>query len=123
MLLCLTLVALRVRALQRPVHSFLSAVVIGRIPRPVIAGLLFVRRERRAADPVMSFPLLRSHPNGHLSATISQLVAGMAEMGLSVIFPLILVLNLKMTPRQGGAGADSDHDPDGDPRPDGGALV
>lgn len=62
---------------------------------------LFVVRERRAANPLMSFSLLRANRN-YLGATLSQGLAGMAEMGLGIIFPLLLVLNLEMTPALAG---------------------
>ncbi|MBG0740124.1 MFS transporter [Paeniglutamicibacter antarcticus] len=41
--------------------------------------------------------LLGQYPN-YLGATVSQAVAGMAEMGLGIIFPLVLILNLTMDP-------------------------
>lgn len=72
---------------------------------PLVVGFvalcLFVVRERRATNPLMSFPLLRANRN-YLGATLSQGLAGMAEMGLGIIFPLLLVLNLEMTPAQAG---------------------
>jgi len=67
----------------------------------VVALTLFVGRERRARNPLVSFSLLRSTPN-YLGATLSQGLAGMAEMGLGVIFPLLLVINLEMSPALAG---------------------
>jgi MFS family permease len=67
----------------------------------VIAGVLFVFRERRAHNPLMSFTLLGRHRN-YLGATVSQGLAGMAEMGLGLIFPLLLILNLQMDPGLAG---------------------
>ncbi|MDT7553704.1 MAG: hypothetical protein QOI16_2240 [Pseudonocardiales bacterium] len=61
----------------------------------------FVLRERRAENPLMSFSLLRQRRN-YLGATISQGLAGMAEMGLGLIFPLLLILNLRMNPALAG---------------------
>ena len=49
----------------------------------------------------MSFELLARHSN-YLGATISQFVAGMAEMGLALLFPLLLILNLGMPPELAG---------------------
>src|SRR4051812_6578695 len=49
----------------------------------------------------MSFALLRERRN-YLGATISQALAGMAEMGLGLIFPLLLILNLQMNPALAG---------------------
>jgi len=45
----------------------------------------------------MDLGLLRRTPN-YLGATISQGLAGMVEMGLGLIFPLLLILNLGMSP-------------------------
>ena len=67
----------------------------------MLAAALFVIRERIADPPLMSFALLRSHRN-YLGATISQAVGGVAEIGLGVIFPLLLILNLGMTPAEAG---------------------
>ena len=58
-------------------------------------------RERRARNPLMSFRLLRENPN-YLGANLSQGLAGMAEMGLGLIFPLVLILNLPMDPALAG---------------------
>jgi hypothetical protein len=49
----------------------------------------------------MSFALLRRHPN-YLAATVSQVIAGMGEMGLALLFPLLLILNLQMSPGLAG---------------------
>jgi len=67
----------------------------------VCAGAAFVRAERAAASPLMSLPLLRRHPN-YLGATVSQFIAGTAEMGLALLFPLLLILNLEMSPALAG---------------------
>jgi EmrB/QacA subfamily drug resistance transporter len=66
----------------------------------VLAGVAFVVRERRATAPLVAFGLLR-HRN-YLGATLSQFLAGMAEIGLGVIFPLLLILNLGMSPALAG---------------------
>jgi len=80
---------------------FSDPTVLGPLAVAVVALVLFVARERRAANPLMSFSLLRRHRN-YLGATLSQGLAGMAEMGLGVIFPLLLVLNLEMSPALAG---------------------
>jgi EmrB/QacA subfamily drug resistance transporter len=67
----------------------------------VVAVALFVVRERRATNPLMDFGLLRRNRN-YLGAVLSQGLAGMAEMGLGIIFPLLLVLNLEMSPALAG---------------------
>jgi len=65
------------------------------------ALVLFVRRERSVADPLLDLHLLR-RSRDYLAATISQGLAGMAEMGLGLILPLALVLNLRMDPGLAG---------------------
>ncbi len=67
----------------------------------VAAFALFVLVERRSKDPLLDFSLLRRYPN-YLGATLSQGFAGMAEMGLGIIFPLLLILNLGMPPALAG---------------------
>ncbi len=49
----------------------------------------------------MDLQLLRRHPN-YLGSTVSQFIAGMAEMGLALLFPLLLILNLQMSPALAG---------------------
>jgi MFS family permease len=49
----------------------------------------------------MSLRLLKEKPN-YLGATLSQGLAGMAEMGLGLIFPMVLILNLQMDPGLAG---------------------
>ena len=66
-----------------------------------LAAALFVIRERIADPPLMSLDLLRRKRN-YLGATISQGIGGVAEIGLGVIFPLLLILNLEMTPAEAG---------------------
>lgn len=67
----------------------------------VLAAVLFVRRERRVADPLLDLRLLGTSRD-YRGATISQGLAGMAEMGLGLILPLALVLNLRMDPALAG---------------------
>lgn len=66
-----------------------------------LAAWLFVRLERRSQNPLMDFSLLRRYPN-YRGAVVSQSVAGMAEMGLGILLPLILILNLGMDPGLAG---------------------
>ncbi|MCB1250103.1 MAG: MFS transporter [Acidimicrobiales bacterium] len=80
---------------------FTDASVAVPLVAAAVAAALFVARERRAANPLLSFSLLRANRN-YLGATLSQGLAGMAEMGLGIIFPLLLVLNLEMTPALAG---------------------
>ena len=53
-----------------------------------------------AHSPLVDFSLLRER--NYLGASLSQLLAGMAEIGLGVIFPLLLILNLTMDPLVAG---------------------
>src|SRR5664280_866359 len=87
------------RPREGEVHVDLSGAVL--LCVSLAAGALFVLRERRAHNPLMSLRLLREKPN-YLGATLSQGLAGMAEMGLGLIFPLILILNLEMDPALAG---------------------
>jgi EmrB/QacA subfamily drug resistance transporter len=64
------------------------------------SALAFVAHERRTAHPLLEFGLLR-HRN-YAGATLSQFLSGMAEIGLGVIFPLLLILNLEMSPALAG---------------------
>jgi EmrB/QacA subfamily drug resistance transporter len=81
--------------------SFLSFEVGGSVLVAVVSALAFVVWERRAKEPLMNLSLLRRTPN-YLGATISQGLAGMAEMGLGLLLPLLLILNLGMSPALAG---------------------
>jgi MFS family permease len=52
----------------------------------VCAGAAFLLVERASASPLMDLQLLRRHPN-YLGSTVSQFIAGMAEMGLALVRP------------------------------------
>ena len=78
-----------------------SPLVTGALVVSAAAALTFAWTERRSPDPLMSFSLLRRHPN-YLAATISQTIAGLAEMGLALLFPLLLILNLQLPPGLAG---------------------
>jgi len=64
------------------------------------ALVAFVVTERRVAAPLVAWGLFR-HRN-YLAATISQTLGGYAELGFGVIFPLLLMLNLAMSPAIAG---------------------
>jgi len=101
LLLCVALVGLVFGLSQTAVWEISSPGVWLPVVIAVVAGVLFALRERRAQNPLMSFGLLRRHRN-YLGATVSQGLAGMAEMGLGLIFPLLLILNLRMAPGLAG---------------------
>ncbi len=82
---------------QSQVWGWTSPAVIISLLASVGAGVAFVFVEREARSPLMSFNLLARHSN-YLAATASQFLAGMAEMGLALLFPLLLILNIGMSP-------------------------
>ncbi|MGE3141407.1 MAG: MFS transporter, partial [Thermoleophilia bacterium] len=100
-LLAAALVGLVLGLTQTQNASFGSASVLVPLVVFVVAGVLLVWRERRAADPLIDLGLLRRNRN-YLGATVSQGLAGMIEMGTGVIFPLMLILNMKMDPSTAG---------------------
>lgn len=100
-LLSVALVGLVFGLAQTTVWGWTSPGVLLPLVACVVAAVLFVLRERRAHNPLMSFSLLRRHRN-YLGATLSQGLAGVCEMGLGVILPLILILNLGMNPALAG---------------------
>lgn len=65
------------------------------------AGVAFLAVERASPSPLMDLRLLRRHPN-YLGSSVSQFIAGMAEMGLALLLPLLLILNLGMSPALAG---------------------
>jgi EmrB/QacA subfamily drug resistance transporter len=66
-----------------------------------VSAIVFVVVERRRAQPLVDLGLLGTSP-GYRTGVISQSIAGAAEMGLGVIFPLLLILNLGMPPGVAG---------------------
>ena len=92
---------------QSQAWGWTSPLVAGALVLCVLSAVAFVLIERAAPQPLLSFALLRQHPN-YLAATISQVVGGMPEMGLALLFPLLLILNLQLPPgrRPGAAPGD-----------------
>jgi len=85
---------------QSQVWGWDSPGVYGPLIAAVLAAAVFFVHERRARSPLVDFSLLRRR--NYLGASLSQLLSGMAEIGLGVIFPLLLILNLEMTPAEAG---------------------
>lgn len=81
--------------------GLLSVGVLAALVVSLAAAVGLVVVERRSANPLVEFGLLRRFPN-YLGATVSQGVGGMAEMGLGLLFPLLLILNLGMDPGLAG---------------------
>ena len=100
-LLCAALVGLVLGLTQTQTEPLQQLEVIVPLAVAVSATILFVRRERRARQPLMELSLLRRSPD-YLGATLSQGLAGIAEMGLGVLFPALLILNLEMDPALAG---------------------
>lgn len=82
---------------QSQVWGFGSVGVLGPLVTSVMAAGLLVMVERRSSNPLVEFGLLRRYPN-YRAASVSQLVGGVVEMGLGLLFPLLLILNLGMPP-------------------------
>ncbi len=100
-LLTIAIVGLVFGLTQSQVWGWTSPAVVVSLVASVVAGGAFIVAERRVSNPLMSFALLRQHSN-YLGATVSQFIAGMAEMGLALLLPLLLILNLKMPPGLAG---------------------
>jgi EmrB/QacA subfamily drug resistance transporter len=100
-LLTVALVGLVFGLSQSQVWGWASPGVLVPLIISVVAAAAFVWAERVTATPLMDLALLWRHPN-YLGATISQFIAGIAEMGLGLLFPLLLILNLQMSPALAG---------------------
>lgn len=100
-LICIALVGVTFGLSQTQLSGWGSASVLLPLAVGVLAAGALVVNERRARTPLLEFRLLSRYHN-YLGATVSQALAGLAEMGLSVIFPLVLILNLGMTPALAG---------------------
>jgi EmrB/QacA subfamily drug resistance transporter len=100
-LLTVALVGLVFGLSQSQVWGWASPGVVAPLIISVCAAAVFVRVEYDSPNPLMNLPLLWRHPN-YLGTTISQFIAGIAEMGLALLFPLLLVLNLQMSPTLAG---------------------
>jgi EmrB/QacA subfamily drug resistance transporter len=100
-LLTITLIGLVFGLSQSQAWGWASPGVLVPLIISVVAGVAFLAVERASASPLMDLPLLRRHPN-YLGSSVSQFIAGMAEMGLALLFPLLLILDLGMSPALAG---------------------
>jgi EmrB/QacA subfamily drug resistance transporter len=100
-LLCITLVGVVFGVTQSQSWGWASPGVIGPLAAAVIAATAFVIVERRTAHPLVDFALFRKYQN-YAGATISQGIGGVVEMGLGILFPLLLILNLGLDPAVAG---------------------
>ena len=96
-LLCLAVVGLVFGLSETQAHSFISSLVLAPVAIAIGSALTFRWWEQRVHDPLMNIRMFRRTPN-YLGATIAQGVAGLVEMGLGLIFPLLLILDLGMSP-------------------------
>ena len=100
-LLTVTLVGLVFGLSQSQAWGWGSPGVLAPLVISVAAAVVFLRIERSSPNPLMDLRLLQRHPN-YMGAVMSQFIAGTAEMGLALLFPLLLILNLEMSPALAG---------------------
>jgi EmrB/QacA subfamily drug resistance transporter len=100
-LLCIALVGTVFGVAQSQAWGWSSIGVVLPLAAACVAAALFVIVERRTKEPLLDFRLLARHRN-YAGATISQGLSGMVEMGLGIIFPLLLILNHGMSPSMAG---------------------
>ena len=101
LLLCLAIVGLVFGLTETQDAGFVSVQVLGALVIAVVAAASFVGWEHRTSAPLMNLRLLRRTPN-YLGSTLSQALAGFAEMGLGLLLPLLLILNLGLNPALAG---------------------
>lgn len=77
-----------------------SAVVVGSIAAGLVLLAVFVVIELRSSAPLVEFRLLRQL--NFLAANISQLLAGMVELGLGYLIPYLLLLVIGVDPLVAG---------------------
>ena len=100
-LLCVALVGIVFGVSQSQTWGWTSAGVLLPLVAAIAASVVFIAVERRVSSPLLDFGLLAKHRN-YAGATLSQGLGGMIEMGLGVIFPLLLILNHGMHPTLAG---------------------
>jgi hypothetical protein len=100
-LLCLAIVGLVFGLTETQDAGLVSVQVLGALVVAVVAAVGFVWWEHRTSAPLMNLRLLRRTPN-YLGSTLSQALAGFAEMGLGLLLPLLLILNLGLNPALAG---------------------
>ncbi len=96
-LLCLSIVSHVLGLTEAQSTAIVSISVLGPVAVALLGVVGFLWWERRAPEPLMDEGLLRRTPN-YLGSMISQALAGFVEMGLGLIFPLLLILDLGMSP-------------------------
>ncbi|RSZ29803.1 MULTISPECIES: MFS transporter [unclassified Variovorax] len=97
-LAALVCLVLTIKEFAKPEPSFAMAMTSGTLS--VVAMLLFVRRQRRSAAPLIDFSLFR---NPHFSSgVIAATVASAALVGVELVFSQRLQLVTGLTPLQAG---------------------
>jgi EmrB/QacA subfamily drug resistance transporter len=81
-------------------QGWISADTVVPIAIGVVALIAFVVIERRSSNPMIEFRLLR-HLN-FLAANISQVLAGMVELGLGFLLPFYMLLVIGVSPAVAG---------------------
>ena len=81
-------------------QGWLSADTLVPLAAAVVLLAIFVMVERRAKEPLIKFSLLR-HLN-FLASIISQVLAGMVELGLGFLLPFFLLLVVGVSPAVAG---------------------
>lgn len=100
-LLCTSLICFVFGVTQSQLWGWRSPAVFGILAMSLVAAAAFIARERKSPDPIMNIDLLKKYPN-YRAATVSQGIGGMVEMGLGLLLPLYLILNLGMSPGRAG---------------------
>jgi EmrB/QacA subfamily drug resistance transporter len=85
---------------QGGTEGWLSLPVLGPLVAAACCGVAFVVVEERSDHPLVDFGLFRYR--NYVGAVASQTFAGMVELGVGVIFPVLLILNLEMEPAVAG---------------------
>lgn len=101
LLLCVALIGFIFGVTQSQVWGWGSPAVSIALAASVLSSIVFIARERKISNPIMDITLLKRYPN-YRAATLSQGIGGMLEMGLGLLLPLYLILNLGMSPGQAG---------------------
>jgi EmrB/QacA subfamily drug resistance transporter len=96
-LLTVTVISLVFGLSQSQAWGWASPGVLVPLAIGVCTGAAFLRAERAVTTPLMNLTLLRRQAN-YLGSTASQFIVGITGMGLALLFPLLLILNLQMSP-------------------------
>jgi nitrate/nitrite transporter NarK len=96
-LLTITVISLVFGLSQSQAWGWASPGVVVPLIIGACTGTAFLCVERVVTSPLMNLNLLWRHSN-YLGSTASQFIVGIVGMGLALLFPLLLILNLQMSP-------------------------